>query len=343
MKKVIFIGGLGRENEFGGELTKNKFIVRQLRNLGWNVVTVDTAGARRNPFKILSMPFKVAASPNVPIIFSTCFANIRPFFKIISRLWPRRKYVYWVIGGNLYKRITEGPYNVDDFDRFAAILVEGKKMLSELNELGIDGIRVVPNFKDVSLIPDISEKHIGSDDVLRCVFFSRITPSKGVNIILETCRNLRDSGLNFTVDFYGEVATDYRDEFLSEIAKFENVSYKGVLDFFAPDGYQTLARYHLTLFPTYWEGEGFPGVIVDSYIAGVPVLASDWNFNGELIDSETGFLCKANDQGDFERIFRDILIHRDSLDKHFSQCQIKASCFDYKKVVSENLINEILK
>jgi len=50
------------------------------------------------------------------------------------------------------------------------------------------------------------------------------------------------------------------------------------------------------LFPTFWVGEGFPGIIIDAYIAGLPIIASDWNLNGEIIDEkETGFIIKKKD------------------------------------------------
>jgi glycosyltransferase involved in cell wall biosynthesis len=47
------------------------------------------------------------------------------------------------------------------------------------------------------------------------------------------------------------------------------------------------------LFPTYWEGEGFPGVIIDAFIAGLPVIATDWNMNKEIIEEGiNGFLIE---------------------------------------------------
>ena len=57
------------------------------------------------------------------------------------------------------------------------------------------------------------------------------------------------------------------------------------------NSYNLLSEYSCMLFPTFWQGEGFPGVIIDAYIAGLPVISSDWNMNSELIeDGETGFL-----------------------------------------------------
>lgn len=50
------------------------------------------------------------------------------------------------------------------------------------------------------------------------------------------------------------------------------------------------------LFPTFWKGEGFPGVIVDAFIAGLPVIATHWNMNVEIIqDGINGFIIPPND------------------------------------------------
>ena len=47
------------------------------------------------------------------------------------------------------------------------------------------------------------------------------------------------------------------------------------------------------LFPTYWKGEGFPGVIIDAFVAGLPVIATDWNMNTEIIeDGVNGFIIE---------------------------------------------------
>ena len=45
------------------------------------------------------------------------------------------------------------------------------------------------------------------------------------------------------------------------------------------------------LFPTYYEGEGFAGTLIDAMAAGVPVIASDWKYNKEIVeDGKTGII-----------------------------------------------------
>mgnify|MGYP002239410386 CR=1 FL=1 len=61
-------------------------------------------------------------------------------------------------------------------------------------------------------------------------------------------------------------------------------------------GYRTLCRYDIMLFPTYWYGEGFPGIVMDAYIAGLPLIASDWNINTEVITEKTGIIIPPKDE-----------------------------------------------
>lgn len=343
-QKLIFIGGIGKPGQFGGELSKNKLIINRLEELGYDIITLDTAGASRNPFKLARLPWLMLSyGKDIPVVYSTSFANIKIIIRILSKLFPFKNVTYWAIGGRIADFIREGRYRIDDFSSFSHIFVEGHKMVKELNEMGLPGLRYVPNFKQLNYTPDISEKTIAQSDTLRCVFLSRIIPQKGVRIILDACRKLADR--NFTVDFYGSIEESFKDEFLQHINQLPNANYAGTLDFFKPEGLRTLSAYHLTLFPTFWIGEGFPGVVIDSLSAGIPLLSSDWNFMTEIIKPEYGFLFHINESGEDNNGFINrleyILDNRESLNPMFRACQEYAQEFDVRHVVSEQLAEEI--
>ena len=58
--------------------------------------------------------------------------------------------------------------------------------------------------------------------------------------------------------------------------------------------YAILNSYDMMIFPTYYAGEGVAGVIVDAFIAGLPVIASDLGSCREVIsDKETGYLVNS--------------------------------------------------
>lgn len=339
-KKIILIGGIGRPGEFGGELTKNKLIAGRLEELGYKVIGADTAGASRHPWRLLRIPAALLrGGRRAPVIFSTSFANVRPIVKALGALNPGRRLVYWVIGGNLADRIANGPYRPGDFNPFSHILVEGKKMVEDLSALGLRGLRHVPNFKQLTFMPDAKDKRIAPREGLRCVFFSRIIPEKGVGLILDACERLKERGL--TVDFYGEIDPAYRQEFLSRIDSLDNAAYRGTLDFFNPSGLQTLSGYHLTLFPTYWRGEGFPGVVVDSLAASVPILASRWNLNEEVLPQGCGFFCEPRDGESLISALTAITDNPERLNPMFARCAEEAARFDVRNVITPQLCNDL--
>ena len=62
------------------------------------------------------------------------------------------------------------------------------------------------------------------------------------------------------------------------------------------------------MFPTYWHGEGFPGVIIDACITGLPVTASDWNMNSELIkNGVNGYLVELMNAIDLNQRMQKVL------------------------------------
>ena len=58
----------------------------------------------------------------------------------------------------------------------------------------------------------------------------------------------------------------------------------------------TLQHYYLLLFPTYYEGEGLAGTILDSMAAGLPVITTEWHNNSDIIQNAfNGYLTPIKD------------------------------------------------
>ena len=68
-----------------------------------------------------------------------------------------------------------------------------------------------------------------------------------------------------------------------------HVEYKGIIDF--DKTVECLQQYFVLLFPTYYYGEGFTGNVVDAYNTGLPIIATDWLYNKDIIkDGRNGIL-----------------------------------------------------
>jgi glycosyltransferase involved in cell wall biosynthesis len=76
---------------------------------------------------------------------------------------------------------------------------------------------------------------------------------------------------------------------LSSSAKGNGVvCYKGVLT--SDQVYKELFNYDALILPTFYEGEGYPGVIIEAYSHGIPVIATRWRSIPEIVTDETGIL-----------------------------------------------------
>lgn len=346
MYQLLFIGGLGAAHEFGGELTKNKFLTKRLRDFFDKLIIVDTYRSRSKPWRLWKLPFILLMNPNTPIIFSTSYGNVYWLHRILKAVFPKRKIVLWVIGGDLHLEVEKGRYRVDVLKSLQYLLVEGQTMKDALCRQGVENVKVIPNFKDISLSPSLHcHTPYGSSEVLRLVFFSRIMPDKGCDLILDLAHKLNERGYRdkFVIDFYGPIASDYSERFGSILDTLPNVQYRGSLDLLSESGYVTLASYHLTLFPTFWSGEGFPGVIVDSFISGLPILASDWGLNKELVDKETGFVVPAHDTTVMLSIVSDVINGVIDLEPLAQNARRRAVNYDVSHVVTKELVERIFE
>lgn len=346
-KRIFFLGGVGSPTQFGGELTKNKEIINRLREFNFQVTVLDSFRCNHDKFKLIKLIFRfwgsVLANPKAVFIFSTSFGNIYPLMKLL-KLYPVKLHmVYWVIGGNLVERIAAKKYDRKYLEMFSLFLVEGEKMKKRFADVGFNNVIHVPNFKTIGTLPEIRKKNDGK---IHFLFLSRISPDKGCKYIFQSITELNRKGFTekFIVDFYGTVEDEYRLEFEEAVNNTVNVSYCGSLQLQDDCNYEILAGYHYMLFPTYWIGEGFPGVVIDAYRAGVPIIASDWNLNTEFIkDGKTGIIISTHSVDSLTEIMENVIVGKYDNVLMSKNCQMEALKYDTRNVINDRLINEIMK
>lgn len=342
MKKVVFIGGVGKPDEFvGGELTKNKNILAALTQFGRDVRIVDTYGMRKHPYRLFTLLFALFADRNAPVLVSTNLSNIYWLFVVLSKFGSKRVVSFVATGGSFSKKVLEGRFNAKYLKFLHIILVQGKKMQNELSMAGLTNHALLLNCKYITHIPCLSPAKRG-DDIVRFVFVSRMHYQKGVGMILNCCRKLNEMKLTqqYTMTFYGDFSDDVQCErfVLPIIDSMENVEYKGVLNLRCDNGYDELATYDVMLFPSFWRGEGFPGIAIDALIAGLPIIISDWNFNKEVIvHGETGFIIPARDENALLMQMLDAIDNPSKYSDMREECQKNALKYNASEIFSESL------
>jgi len=314
MKKMVFIGGISQDGKvIGGETLKNQYFIDYLRRTNIDFDLIDVAGWRTRRVKVLLRLVKVCLSRDTSIIIlSTGSYGAYLFLKLLCLLKVKNKKIhYFVIGGMLPERIEKGLFRKKYFKDYVHIYVETFSMKEKLEEMGFENVQRVPNFKTFIFNPP-KEKTYSLP--LKCVFFSRVVPEKGVDLIIDAVKKLNNGKTKVIVDFYGPIEDSYKPEFMRKISKSYALNYKGVLNPLFEDTYGILSDYDLMLFPTLFWNEGIPGTIIDAYIAGLPVLVNRWkNVSDIITDNTTGIIVENIDSAKLCQAMTDILTQKNGI------------------------------
>lgn len=341
-KRVILVGPCGGgETPKNGASAKNFHLVKYLMEKGLSCLCIDTEHWKKNPFVLLRLLFHTLFSTDSTFIVA---ANSMSSYKIIhfmSILPGTRTLIYWVIGGCVADWMKDGKVKTAPYKAVTKFFVEGRRMQQTLAEIGFRNVVVVPNFKHIRYIPERKERY---DGVLHFVFLSRIIPEKGCDTIIEAAKMLNEtSHTRFAIDFWGPFEGSYKSTFLKKIETIDNVNYQGFLDLSSPENYDTLANYDIMLFPTYWHGEGFPGIIIDAFVAGLPVIATDWNFNADIIKhGETGVILKDNTVKELHDAMLSFIEGKENLKAMRENCRREAHKYDIHSVLTDELLTGVL-
>lgn len=327
--QLVVIGNFGSEQGNCGQTIKTNVIYSLLKKeRSGDTIAFDTSNLKSisKIFYLLFVVFRydkfviLPAQKALPILACLFYIfNKKADYIVIGGWLPE----YLMISRRFIKKAISSNFR---------IFVETRDMTSKLIKIGIKSY-VLPNFKTFvkfKLESVLEEKEKNSTKV-NYVYVGRVIKEKGlidsINALYNVASNFKDKQFNF--DIYGPLDNCFESEFKNAIKKFKSenliVTYKG---FVSPNKVQeTLVSYNFFLFPTYYEGEGFPGCLIDAMASGVPIIASDWKYNKEIVKSnENGYLYKSKSVSDLTNV----LSHSFLL-----------SPKDYKDLVSKCLIDAV--
>ena len=215
---------------------------------------------------------------------------VAPIYDFFNKLY-KRKLLYIVIGGFLPAFLQKHPNYIRMLNKYDALFVQTPNIKKDLLELGILNIEMMTNFK-IQPTRKIDDIRINNDENINLCILSRLTKDKGIEDAVEAIKIINEKlgAKKVHLDLYGIVPENYKEQFgLLVKANSEIVTYKGVADYNHTAA--VLSEYFAMLFPTYFHGEGFAGCLIDAFFAGIPVIATDWLYNKDVIeDGKNGLL-----------------------------------------------------
>lgn len=317
-------------DQLDGQTVKTRMIHRLFEeNTGKKISYYDTELLKKKKLSLILSLFKMIRAKH--IIYLPAQNNLRNFFPILYFLSNvfHFKIQYFVIGGWLSDFVKQNLNIRNKLKNIFHIYVETIQLKDSLvNNYGFKNVTWFPNFRDDYKL----EKNTNYHGKLRLIFLSRITIEKGIDTIFSFLNLLKESNVyeRVIMDFYGPMDNRHYNWFFHELKKHPNCSYKGLS---RPSEIKYILHdYDLMIFPTRYPGEGCPGVIVEAYMASLPVIASDWKYNHEfVIEDKTGYLVKPLDNNAIMEFVVKLVQDRGLLQK----LSVNAKSFS-QKFTSEN-------
>lgn len=173
---------------------------------------------------------------------------------------------------------------------------------------------VIPNFRNVKICKN---RHVFSkqNSPLKIVFLSRICEIKGIFDLIKVVKDINNDGYKVQLDIFGENNSLNFDELKLFNENLNNyISYKGhvdnnkVIDLFS--------NYDVLCFPTKYFVEGIPGVIVEAFMSGTPIISSNFLQAKYLFNNGiNGLIYKFNNKKDLKNKILDMYNNRKILKK----------------------------
>lgn len=301
-KKTFVVGAFGYiNNQLDGQTIKTRNVYRLLETRYKGQLSYfDTLQTRKKPLSLFQLIFQLLICRR--LILMPCRGNLTfffPFAFFMSKIL-RFEIIIICIGGWQYEYFT----GIQGFKKHTLQMKCCKAIKAHLPEMqflhsilvnhcGFKNSEVFPNFRFFQQMPIVNNQ-----GALRLVFMARIRQEKGYPMVFEALDKLKGKGVNVSMTFYGQINDADKDHFFSLLDQHkDNCTYEGELN--PANITERLNQYDIMLFPTHYFGEGFPGTILDSFIAGIAVIATEWKHAREFIeDGKVGYIVPIDSEVD---------------------------------------------
>ena len=150
-------------------------------------------------------------------------------------------------------------------------------------------------------IPEFFDKepfHERNNKVPHLLFLSNLIPSKGVYVLLDACKILKENGYKFICNFVGgeskEITKDTFAKAVDDRGLNDVINYKGAQ--YGEDKAKAFLNTNIFIFPTFYYNECFPLVLLEAMQWSLPIVSTEEGGIPDIVrDGESGFVCMRKD------------------------------------------------
>lgn len=211
---------------------------------------------------------------------------VGPFVLMMCRLFGK-PLIIRRFGGMDHRQLKGVSYRVANWlvRRADLYLVQTKALKRRAIDAGLERVEWFPTSRPLSA-PGCLPGQVKTT-CKRFVFLGHIRATKGITELIAAADRLPE---DVSVHVYGPFYDGLNENIFSPCKR---VQYCGVVE---PDTVpEVLSRHDALLLPTYYEGEGYPGVILEAFNAGLPVITTLWKEIPEIVDETCGILIPPRD------------------------------------------------
>lgn len=347
--RITIIGNVANNKTAadGGRI-KIRLYVQLLQKEGYEVNVIDLDGWKKRIFSVVSQIKKAIKNKDRIVVMAgpNGCRKILPLIDFLNKK-NKAKIVFCPLGiGTLdavvknmnfdkAQQFLKGEIEISNSDekmkrileKMEFVVLENESLLARYRSYyHLNNLEVLENFRNYSIEP----KTYSQSTQLNIVYTSRVKEYKGIMDLISVVKDINSALDNaIKLDIYGDNQLSPENNLIFQQSLDENIVYHGVAN--ASEIFDLIKKYDLFCLPTKYHGEGTSGALIESIIAGTPVLVSAYSQAQSLIkDGESGFIYKFGSNEDLKEKIIWILNNKHVLPEVGKNAQLSGKAFVYE-------------
>lgn len=293
MKKILLVGPL--PPPIGGISASFKASLEALNNIdGAKVSFVNTSSLRNSFFAILRLiSCLIISVRGQDVVFISLTTKRIYSFGLVVLLICRLYGVKFVLrkgGGTSLSSQGKIRRLIANYVLRNAELyyLQTQRLYESAKYLGHDNVKWLPTLRSPPVVDqnDVTRPKVDSSEGLKVIFLGQVKKDKGIQLLIDIDDKLP---VGIRIDVYGPLLWEYNEE---DFFGLNKVYYRGVV--LSDNVDEVMGAYDVLVLPTFHEGEGYPGVLIEAMFNGLAIITTEWKDIPEILDDRSAILIPPN-------------------------------------------------